>query len=72
MLLLREKGVMCLSLDLLLREDVYDTFRTRTLLLLQKIKTADREIKGQRIVYITNAPGENDMGRKKANSSSVI
>ena len=72
MLLLREKGVMCLSLDLLLREDVYDTFRTRTLLLLQKIKTADREIKGQRIVYITNAPVENDMGRKKDNSSSVI
>ena len=72
MLLLREKGGMCLSWDLLLREDVYDTFRTRTLLPLQEIKTDDKEIKGQRRVYITNTPVENDMGKKKANSSSVI
>ena len=51
---------------------LYDTVRTRTVLPLHQIKTAEMEIKGQNMVHIKNTPVENYGYRMNPDSYSGI
>ena len=63
MVVLREKGRMKLSRNLLLGAAVYDTIRTRTTPHPEEIKTDKRDIKRWMVVSITKNPGEDDVCR---------
>ena len=60
MVIMGEKGRVQSSRKLLFRADEYDTIRTRTILPLKEIKTANREMKRRRTVRITKTPGDNE------------
>ena len=57
LVILREKGRGRSSRNLLIRAAAYDTLGTQTVLPLHQIKTAEREMKRQRMVRITSTPG---------------
>ena len=57
MVIFREKGILGLSRNLLLRTAVCDTFSTHTVPPLYEIKTFERDMKIQKMVHITNIPG---------------
>ena len=69
MVILRKKGRCRLSSNLIIREAVYDTARELTVLPLHQIKTFKREMKRQRMVCLTNTPGEDDGIRLNLESS---
>ena len=56
----REKGSCRASKNLLIREDLYETVRTLTVIPLHQIKTAEIEMNIRRMVRLTNTPGEDD------------
>ena len=58
MVVLREKGGVGASRNLLLGAADYDTARHRTVLPLQQIKETDMEISTQRMVRMPNTDGE--------------
>ena len=66
------KGSVQSPLNILLRESTYVTFRTRTVLNLQEIKTSKRDIKIQRMVSITKVPGDDYGFRHNPDSSQGI
>ena len=61
MVILGEKGRNAMPHNIILRAASYDTVRTRTVLPLHKIKTAERDIMSQRMVRITKIPDDNDI-----------
>ena len=60
MVILREKGRVTSSYNILNRSDTYGTIRTHTVVPLQKIKTIERDLKCQRILNMTKTPGKYD------------
>ena len=72
LVILRKKRRNGTLRNLILGATVYDTVSTRTVLPLQKIKTAEREIKSHRMVRIPKVPGENDSYRLDPESFSSI
>ena len=70
--ILTEKGNGRSLRNLLIREDAYDTVRTRDVLPIHQIKIAKRETKRRHMVCIKNTPGEDDGYRLKKDSSSGI
>ena len=72
MVILRDKGRCNASRNLLIRAAEYETMGAQTVLTLHQIKTVERETKRQRIVRLTNTPGEDDGFRLNPDSSSGI
>ena len=72
LVILRKKRRNGTLRNLIFGATVYDTVSTRTVLPLQKIKTAEREIKSHRMVRIPKVPGENDSYRLDPESFSSI
>ena len=58
MFILKEKGRGRLSSNFNIRETAYDTVRTRTVQPLHQINKVNSKTKSQRMVVITNIPGE--------------
>ena len=68
MVILRENGRVNSSRNLLLTAATYNTIRTGTVLLIQEIKTVERDIKCRRMVSTTKTPGDYDGYRQKPDS----
>ena len=72
MVVLREKGKVVASMNLLLRAAAYDTKRHRNVLTLQQTKEIDIKMRTQRMVRITKKDGEVEPSRMKPESSAGI
>ena len=72
MVVLREKGNVGASRNLLLRAAAYDIFGHRTVMPLQQIKETEMEIRTRRMVRMPKKYGEGESSRMNPGSSSRI